>query len=253
MGRALRSILWRAVAFFVVLEAMLIPAILYWPDFQKNVKQLRAMAPLPVLRSIVDTLEEGGVFAYVTGQHFFKGCNTLGTAAAVLLACGAVAGESHRGTLEIWLARPVSRLRMLTERYVQGALGVTLPVIATTLTIPMLLEQVGTTLPLRPLLLSAVQESALLLAIYSIVFFLSTRARSPMGIAFGMLAFTIFQFAIYLVERLTHWSIFRLTDVERFLYIQKYGTFDWAAFVPLVAISAAFYVASVISFRYRTP
>jgi ABC-type transport system involved in multi-copper enzyme maturation permease subunit len=61
------------------------------------------------------------VFAYVTGQHFFKGCNTLGTAAAVLLAVGAVAGEAHRGTLEIWLARPLSRRRILSERWVQGA------------------------------------------------------------------------------------------------------------------------------------
>jgi ABC-type transport system involved in cytochrome c biogenesis ATPase subunit len=41
MGRAVRSIFWRAVGFFVVLEAMLVPAVLYWPDFIKNFASLR--------------------------------------------------------------------------------------------------------------------------------------------------------------------------------------------------------------------
>ncbi|MCC7015190.1 MAG: ABC transporter permease subunit [Planctomycetes bacterium] len=253
MARALRSMLWRAVAYAVVLELMLIPAILYFPEFEKHTRQLRAMAPLPVLRDIVDTLEEGGVFAYVTGQHFFKGCNTLGTAAAVLLAAGAVAGEVHRGTFEIWLARPVSRVRLLTERWIQGALAVTLPVVATTLSIPWLLTKVGYALPYSPLLLSAVQQCAMLLAIYSTTFFLSTLARAPMGIAFAMLVFTIFQFAVYLVERMTHWSLFRLTDVERFLDIQRTGGFDWRALGPLVFVTLAMYVASLVSFARRTP
>ncbi len=253
MAFALRSMVWRAIAFFVVLEAMLIPAILYWPDFQKHIAQIRGLAPLPVLRNIVDTLEQGGVFAYVTGQHFFKGCNTLGTAAAVLLAAGAVAGESQRGTLEIWLARPVSRRRMLSERFVQGALAVVVPVFATTLTIPALVEHIGTHIELAPLLLSATQECALLLAIYSLTFFLSTVARAPLGIAFAVLCFTIFQFAVYLVERLTHWSVFRLADVERFLDIERTHSLDWRRFAPLVALTLIFYVAALISFERRTP
>jgi ABC-type transport system involved in multi-copper enzyme maturation permease subunit len=253
MGRAWRSTAWRALGFAVVLELMLIPAILYWPEFQKHTRELRAMAPLPVMRGMIDTLEQGGVFAYVTGQHFFKGCNTLGTAAAVLFAVGAVAGEAHRGTLEIWLARPLSRRRILTERYVQGALAVALPVLATTLTIPLLLERIGASLPLGPLVLSALHQSALLLAIYGLTFFLSSISRAPLGLAFGMLFFTIFQFAIYLVERLTHASIFRLADVERFLYVQSHGSLDWRVVAPLLAICAVTYVASLVAFARRTP
>lgn len=253
MGRALHSIFWRAVGFLVVLELMLVPAILYFPEFKKHTQSLRAMAPLPVLRNVIDTLEAGGVFAYVTGQHFFKGCNTLGTAAAVLFACGAVAGEVHRGTFEIWLARPISRRRMLTERWLQGAAAVTIPVLLTTLTIPWLLGFVEQSLPLWPLVLCALQQSALLVAVYSLTFFLSTLARAPMGIAFVMLFFTVLQFSIYLVENVTHISIFRLTDVERFLYIQQHGTFEWSKLLPLLALSALAYVASLVAFSRRTP
>jgi hypothetical protein len=253
MGRALSSTLWRGVGFFVVLELMLVPALIYWPDFEKHIGKFRAMAPLPVMRNIIDTLETGGVFAYVTGQHFFKGCNTLGVAAAVLLSVGAVAGEAHRGTLELWLARPVSRARLLTERYVQGALAVCLPVFATTLTIPPILQQIGQDLPYGPLMWSALHTNLLLLAIYSFGFFCSTLSRSPLSIAFGLLFFTILQFAIYLVEKATQWSLFRLTDVERFLEIQGRGGLDPKLAGPLVLVSAALFVASLRAFARRTP
>lgn len=253
MRTGLGSMLWRAVGFFVVLELMLVPAILYWPDFEKHIGKFRAMAPLPVMRGIIDTLETGGVFAYVTGQHFFKGCNTLGVAAAVLMSVGAVAGEAHRGTLEIWLARPVSRLRLLTERYVQGALAVCLPVFATTLTIPALVEHVGASVSYGPLMWSALHTNLLLLAIYSLGFFLSTLSRAPLSIAFGLLFFNILQFALYLVETATHYSLFRLTDVERFLEINKRGGLDLRIAGPLALVSAALYVASIKTFARRTP
>jgi ABC-2 type transport system permease protein len=253
MGHAVRSIFWRAIAFAVVLEAMLIPAVLYWPDFVKNFSSLREMIPIPVLREAADSIAAGGVFAYVAGQHFFKGCNTLGTAAAVLMAVGAVAGEAHRGTLEIWLARPLSRKRILSERWLQGALATALPVFATSLTVPFWLHQVGSDLPYKPLLLGALHQNLLLLVIYGIAFFLSTLARSPLGIAFVMLFFTILEFAIYMVERVTHWSLFRLTDIERFMWINKNGALELRIVLPLCAVIVASYIASLIAFERRAP
>ena len=91
-------------------------------------------------KNLVGLLEVTGVEGYVIAQHFFKGCMVLGIPAAVLFSMGAVAGEVHRGSLEIWLARPLSRNRILVERWVQGALAVVIPVFATSLTIPWLLS-----------------------------------------------------------------------------------------------------------------
>jgi len=42
------------------------------------------------------------VIGYISGQHFFKGCNTLGTAAAVLFAVGAVAGDVCGRIRSVW-------------------------------------------------------------------------------------------------------------------------------------------------------
>ena len=67
-----RGAVWRGLFLTLVLELMLVPAILYWPNFEANVGKLKSLTPLPVLKQLVTSLEEGGVFAYVAGQHFFK-------------------------------------------------------------------------------------------------------------------------------------------------------------------------------------
>ena len=111
-----RTTAWRTLGHFLVLGLALFAALMYFPTFAENIGKYRDLVPIPALKDLVGQLEEGGLWAYVAGQHYFKGCNTMGIAAAVLFACGAVAGEAQRGTLEIWLARPVTRTRLLLER-----------------------------------------------------------------------------------------------------------------------------------------
>ena len=255
MARELRIALVRGLGFGIVLELMLAAAIFFFPNFREHIPALKAMAPLPMLRNLVGELEQGGAVAYVAGQHYFKGCNTLGTAAAVLMACGAVAGEAQRGTLEIWLARPVSRARLLAERYACGALGLVLPVFLTSASVPWLLVQAGVDEQISQgfLFLASAHQAAFLLALYSLSFLLSTLGSNPTGIAFALLFASTFEFALYLVERLTHTSIFRLTDIDDFGRIYLRGELDASICVPLVLFSAACLLASYLAFRRRVP
>jgi ABC-type transport system involved in multi-copper enzyme maturation permease subunit len=247
MARELRSYLWRGLAYGIVLEAMLVGAILYWPIFEQHIGVFKSLIPFRPIREAV------GLQGYVTLQHFFKGCNILGTAAAVLFAVGAVAGEAQRGTLEIWLARPVSRARLWSERYVLGALAVTVPVFATSATIPWLLTYVEEELALTPLLLSSAHQSLFLLAVYSATFCLSCGGSRPTVIAFGMLALTVFEFSIYLIERVTYWSVFRLTDIEVFQRIFATGRLELSVCAILVAASGIFAAVGWLAFRRRVP
>lgn len=249
----MRGALWRGLFLAVVLELMLVPAILYWPQFEVNVGKLKSMTPLPVLKQLVGTLESGGVFAYVAGQHFFKGCNVLGAVAAVLFAMGAVAGEAHRGTLEIWLARPVSRARLLSERWLQGALALCLPVIATTLTITPLLAHIEIEARLAPYLWASLHESLFLLCIYSATFLCSCVGRRPLAIAMAMLFLTILQFAIYLIEHVTHWSLIRLVDIEVLMRIQARPGLDPKLTAWMLACVVACFLLSHAAFRRRVP
>ena len=240
-------------AYFVIMELMLVAAVLYWPNFADNVEALRLMAPIPVLKDLVDTLEDTGVIGYVTGQQFFKGCNTLGTAAAVLFAIGAVAGEVHRGTLEILLARPFSRGRILFGRWAAGAFALVVPVFLSSATIPWLADRVDEQLEYMPLMLCSAHQSLFLLTIYTATFFLSSIGSNPTRIAVTMLFLTTFEFAIYMVKKVTHWSLFRLTDVEDFIRIYDTGRLDWSICGWLVVATAVLYAASHFAFRRRVP
>jgi ABC-type transport system involved in multi-copper enzyme maturation permease subunit len=253
MGRPLRALLLPALGTFVILEFMLAVAVLFWPRFEEHVESLRAMAALPVLQDIVDQIDAGGALAYVLGQQYFKACNTLGTAAAVLFAASAVAGEAHRGTLELWLSRPFSRTRILTERYVAGVLAFALPVCASSATIPWLADRVDEVIEQVPLLWCSLHQCLLLLAIYSLTFLFSASSSNPLRVALIVLFATTFEFALYMVERVTHFSLFRLTDIDDLLWVYDHRALKPALWLPLLSLSGLAYGAALFVFRRRVP
>ena len=247
-----RSSFWRALAYLAVLEALLAPAILFWPNFRDHAGALRSMAPKG-FRGLVDSFMQGGVESYACGQHYFKACNTLGIAAAVLFAMGAVAGEVQRGTFEIWLARPVSRARLLGERWLAGALAVSLPIYLSSATIPWLLARVGESMSQADLLRCSTLEVALLLAVYSLTFLWSVVGRNPTRIAFAMFLLTIAQFALYLVKTATHFSLFRLADLEVFRGICMRDALPLGTLAGLAGVILASLALSFALFARRTP
>lgn len=253
MRAELKALRWFTLAYFVVLEALLVFAIVFWPRFEEKAELFRGLIPLQAIDAIFDRIGDEGVSAYVLVQHFFKGCNLVGAVVAVFFAMGAVAGEAHRGTLEIWLARPLSRRRILSERFAAGALGLTVPVFATTATIPWLMGFVHEQLDLGPLLLGALHQSAFLLALYAVTFAWSCVSSRPLVIGFTMLALSIFEFALYVVEHLTHASVLRLSDLEVYANIYQRHTLDPWIFGPLIVWTAACFALSLRLFARRVP
>lgn len=243
-----------SLGYAVVLQAMTAAAILYWPNFEENVGALKILsAPIPALKELVEQIESFGVIGYVAGQHFFKGCNTVGAAAAVLFAVGAVAGEARRGTLEIWMARPFSRTRMLTERFVGGALALAFPIFATSATLPWMCTFVDETVPMKAMMLSSVHQWVFLMTIYALTFLASTRGSFPTRISLVVLFCTTFAFAVYMVQVVTDYSPFRLADIEDHVRIAANGTLDWPVIGLLAGLTLALYVLSIRSFQQRTP
>lgn len=255
MPHLIRSTLWRSLGLFLVLALNLFAALLYFPTFAENIGKYSKLMPIPAIKELVGQLEQGGLWAYIAGQHYFKGCNTLGLAAATLFACGAVAGESQRGTFEIWLARPVTRTRLLLERFFAGAFSIAAPVFASSLCVPAMLAVKGIPIDFDPrlLVLASVHQSTLLLAVYAATFFASTIGNQPTRIAFFVLVVGTLEFSSYMVETLTDYSLFRLTDVERYIELQKSMQLDLRIVLPLLAITALFAGLSTWRFRTRLP
>lgn len=253
MLRELRSVVWRMLGYFVVLEAMLAAAVLYWPKFRDNVPAILRLVPGKVMGGLFAAMAQRGAEGYVILQHFFKGCHLVGGAAAVLFAAGAVAGEAHRGTLEIWLALPVSRKRLLAERWAAGLLAVALPILATSASVPWLLSLVGEKARLAPWMLGAVHESIFLAAIYSATFLASALSSRPTAIAFAAILVLVLEFALYLVMEATHASLYRLADVEDFTRIFESGALDPRVLLPLALAAAACLAGAQLAFARRVP
>lgn len=253
MPRTVRSAALVTGLYLFVLELMLVPAILYWPRFAENIPAVKALMPIPFAQNMMDVIDEAGVEPYVFLQQYFKACNILGAAAAVLFAVGAVAGEANRGTLEILLSRPVSRRRILLERYALGALQVSVPIFLTSATIPWLLAQVDETMSLWTLMLCSAHESLFLIALFSLTFFCSAVGREPVKIAIGILFFAIFQFSIYVIQKVTHLSLFRMADLNVFMRISKRQELDGSLVGLLLAFCAVMLVASLHAFERRVP
>lgn len=253
MNRELKAYALRALGLFLMLELLLAGAILMFPSFEGKMGSLRAMAPLESLRSMIDQLEEGGIAAYVVGQHYFKGCNTLGSAAAILFACGAIAGEAQRGTLEIWLARPVLRARLLLERFVLGWLALFVPILASSLTVPALLERIDESMDIAPLLRCSVHQTLLLGAFYAVAFAWSAVGRNPVRIAFVMLFALTAEFAMYLIMDVTHYSVFRLADIDDFMRLVDGAGLDPVICGGLAAVQLAALAFALWAFRRRLP
>jgi len=253
MGRSNRFLALASLAFALILEVMLVAAIRFFPRFEEHFETLRMLAGISSLQGIMTQIEEGGVVAYVIAQQFFKGCNTLGTAAAVLFAVGAVAGEVHRGTFELWLARPFTRGRILAGRFIAGALAVVLPIFLTSATIPALCAGIGEEVLLRPMLMCAVQQSALLLAIYALTFLFSALGSNPTRIALSMLFCSTFSFAIYMIEVFTHYSIYRWADMEVFMRIVLEDRLPWGKLGTLLGATALCYAGALAALRRRVP
>jgi ABC-type transport system involved in multi-copper enzyme maturation permease subunit len=243
-----------AFAYAILLEVMLAAAVLFWPEFLEMLPKLRSVtSAIPFAGEMLGKVEEQGLSAYVLGQHFFKGCNALGTAAAVLFAAPAVAGEAHRGTLEMWLARPFSRARLLLERYAAGALALVLPVFVTTLTIPALCGRIGEFEPYAPYLACAALQSLFLLAIYGVTFLCSSLGSSPNKIALAILFVCVFEFALYMIKTVTHWSLFRLCDMDVLLALYDQGRWNAPIVLALAGTVAACLAGSLYAFQRRCP
>ncbi len=254
MGRDIRHYSAYMLFLLVILEGLLYAAIHWWPAFAENMGAMKALAsPMPILSDQMNLIDKLGAPAYVVGQHYFKGCNILGSTAAVLFAANAIAGEAHRGTLEVWLARPVSRLRLYTERYVMGLLAMALPVLITSLTIPRLMESVGASMNYDDLWRCSLHQSLFLATIFSTTFALSAMGSQPLKISFVMLFFCIAQFAIYMVKTITDYSIFRWSDIKTYAAIVGTDTLSVSRLAILAGICVLTYGAGLFAFLRRNP
>lgn len=257
MPLLLRTSLLRGLGLFVLLTGHLAVVLYFYPVFLEEKGPLLKIAEMAGGVLAGDArLAAKSEWGFVASQQFFKLANTLGTGAAVIFAAGAVAGETGRGTLEIYLARPVSRARLFTERYLAGAATLLVPLIVSSALFETLARWTGVadlvhTSNLQ-MVRAACYQGTFLMMFYAAAYAVSVFATRPLSVVLGLLFFTIAMYALYLVPSANAWSIFQWTDVQTFVDLES----RWAApaqWTRTLGATAAFTALAWFGFRRRLP
>ncbi|WP_145186703.1 ABC transporter permease subunit [Planctomycetes bacterium Pla163] len=255
MPQLVRSSLLRGFGLFVLLLGHLAAVVYFYPLFNEQKGALlqlaEGMGRVLAQDAKLASLTEWG---YFSSQQFFKFANTLGTGAAVVFAAGAVAGETQGGTLEIYLARPVSRARLFAERWLAGALALIVPLVASSaLIVPLAavldVEIVTST---EQMVRAACYQSVFLLMFYSAAYAVSVFVVRALTVVLSLLFVTIGMYALYLVPGANEWSIYQWTDVQTFVKLANHwaSPTQWAR--PTIG-AVSFTALAWFGFRRRLP
>lgn len=217
---------WPILAAYVVLmELMLVAAVFYWPDLRDALAKISKLGFLNVLGQLIpfDFLKrpfltlvdpEKRYASYIALQHFFKGINIMGIAAAMLLGTFVIARERENGTLEILLSLPASRGRILAVKSLVLAIGLACGIFLTSLSLLLLDPLVGEGLAAVPLLLCSLHGTLTVLLFMAMTILASTFFRTQASVAFAVGVFIAVEFAVYFIQVARNWSFFRLCDFE---------------------------------------
>lgn len=215
-----REVRGMVIAYTLILELLLLPAVLLWPNLRRGGSVLVEMMPAEFLRNMAEAVmghdDDTAFLAYMAVQLFFKGVNIVGIAGAVLLGTGIVARERENGTLEYLLSRPVSRARILWSKYWVVAIALVVPIFLTTWSaIPLCaIPRIDQELPFTAVTIGAFHNACFVVLVFTATMVFSILAKAQVHAAFWIGAVVISQVAIYFIQEIRVISLFRLSDFE---------------------------------------
>ena len=256
-GKTWREIRLMALAYVVILEMLIIPVLLLWPEIYADLQRSTLFRSLGVdwIKRLGDSVsnrdEEIAYLNWCAVMLFFRSTNLVGTAAAVLLGTGLFARERESNTFEFLLARPVSRTRILWQKAWPTALVVTLPIYLVNATAIPWSWHLDLDLPKWELFLASTHAAVFALCFLSATTWLSIVLRVQAHVAASIGAFAIVQIGAYLTQRVRPYSLFRLVDFDWYGPLLTGNTPAWQMFDPvrgpgfttwLLAAAALFYL-----------
>ena len=214
---------WREVrlmtlVYALVLQLLLTPAVLLWPELKDKIPVLGKLFPMQMIRDLfaaMSVLDSDAAYrAYIAVQLFFKGVNVVGLACAVLLGTGMIARERENHTLEFLLARPVARARVLWAKTWVIAACLVVPIFLTSWTAIPLSWWIGYDLPFWPLTLACAYSSLFVLVFFAFTALVSVVCRTQVYVAFLVSVAVIPQIGLLFLPTIHVASVFHLSDFE---------------------------------------
>lgn len=238
-GKTFRELRWMALAYLLILEALCVPVLLWWPDIYADLQRSSLFRNLPIdfakriFEGVSDRDADIAYRNWVAVMLFFRSCNLVGTAAAVLFGTGLFARERENQTFEFLLSRPIARGAILWQKWWPAALCTVLPLFVVNASALYWTRQIGETLPVWELFLATLHAAVFLLFVLTLTSWASLRLSVQAHVAGAVGAFLVLQIGVYLTQRIRPFSLFRLVDFEWYGPVLAGNTPAWQMFDPV--------------------
>ncbi len=195
-----------------------------WPSFSKQSEKFLELAdayPEAVLKAM--NIDIVGMFSslegFIAGEHFSIIWPIIIIILTLSYASSAIAGEVDKGTIELLLAQPISRLKIFFAKYLSGLVIIAAFVLLSNFSVVPLSLLHNVDLQIQNYLTISILGFLFAFAIYGVCIMLSSFASArgmPMAITGGLLiimyALNVFSAFQESVEKLKYLSFFHYYD-----------------------------------------
>ncbi len=250
-GKMLHDERGKLLIFVFFMSLVSVIQVAFWPTFREMLPRISEFFP-DFMQWMVGGITEEGFIFYVITQQLIKNIGISGSALAVLLGASAIAKEREAGTLELLLAQPISRTRVLAEKFVFNAAVLAVPILVSTMLVWPAAIAVGDEIDPTALLVSAVYCYTIFVAIFAFTFAVGVVVDEQMRVISYGLGACLLMMILIIYEETKPYSIYGYLDVEILRPVFAAGRIPYWETLAFATLSAGFFVASLLLFRKKT-
>lgn len=248
------SIFWWSIGLiaFVSLELGVYPSI---KDQAAQLNDVLARMPSSVRALLGGSSDLFSPVGYLNSRLFYLLLPLMLSILAIGLGSSLIAREETDGTLELILARPIARGKLLAAKALAGFLNVAIVLLLTTSAILIWIKAVGLSVPLPSVAFAVVQAGLLSLLFGSIAFCLCAVGKAGRGMSIGVTALIgLGSYVVASLESTVDW----LSWPARFLPYHYYnptntmnGDYAWGVIAAYVILIMSLMLIAWATFRRR--
>jgi ABC-2 type transport system permease protein len=246
---------WKFVIFLLILMITGIVVVYFYPAFKEMQPDLNSkMIGMPKFLKELAQKQLSiitGYPAYLGSQWFEKNLKQFAVIFAILLAMGCVAKEAENKTLELLLSKPVSRTRVILEKFITICAGMFFITLIPSMIICPLSLFWGrdiTGITIAHLILGNIVIFSLAFVILSYTFFFSVLFNDQVKAAVGGIILTLVFWLFSLFKLTKNLSIFsHCNSIPLFLK----GEMNWNEVSLLFSVGIFFMFLSIYAFNRK--
>lgn len=250
-SKLLRDEWVKLLAFFVFMGAVAVAQAVLWPKIRVMLPSILELVPQK-LKWVIGGMQTEGFVYFIITQQMMKNIGMFGSALAVILGASAVAKEMEGGTMELLLAQPISRKRVLLEKYLFNLGVLFVPVVVSTLlTYPAALI-IGESISLTGLLIAGIYGFFIVAVVYSFTFFLGVLIDTQMQVVVAGLGFCLIMFILTAFKETSFLSLYEYMGLDDVRPIFALGSVPVIEMLIFGLLCAAFFTGSWLRFSRKT-